>query len=100
MLRIAAASPATARSSRSTVPSRPLTDRAVFPCSRFAVHSRRMHDSSPRAQFEITINGVSRTWRDAKDSALDAARNLKGRNIGSDVKVTDHRDGSAVEITS
>jgi hypothetical protein len=58
-----------------------------------------MHDSTPGAKFEITIGGVSRTWRDTKDAALDAARNLKGRNIASDVKVIDHRDGSAVEIT-
>ena len=44
-------------------------------------------DKSPGAQFEITIDSVSRTWRDPKGSALDAARNLKGRNLGSDVKV-------------
>jgi hypothetical protein len=62
-----------------------------------AVHIRRMRDKSAGARFEITIDGVSRTWRDTTESALDAARNLKGRNLGSDVKVIDHRDGSAVE---
>ena len=40
----------------------------------------------PGAQFEISIDGVPRTYRDQKDIALLAAQTLKSRNPNSVVK--------------
>ena len=39
------------------------------------------------AQFEISIDGVPRTYRDRKDYALEAAQFLKSRNPNSVVKL-------------
>ena len=39
------------------------------------------------AQFEISIDGTLRTYRDTKEIALEAARVLKSRNPNSEVKV-------------
>ena len=41
------------------------------------------------AQFEISIDGVSQTYRDRKDLALLAAQILKSRNPNSVVKLKD-----------
>ena len=41
------------------------------------------------AQFEISIDGVPRTYRDQKELALLAAQILKSRNPNSAVKVKD-----------
>jgi hypothetical protein len=43
------------------------------------------------AQFEISIDGVPRTYRDQKEFALQAAQNLKSRNPDSAVKVKDSK---------
>jgi hypothetical protein len=43
--------------------------------------------------FDILVNGVPRTFRDDKKIALDAARNLKMRNLGSEITVIDRNTG-------
>jgi hypothetical protein len=48
------------------------------------------------AQFEIRVDGLVRTHRDVRDSAIEAARFLKQRNPNAKVTITDLRDGSAV----
>jgi hypothetical protein len=48
------------------------------------------------AQFEIKIDGVVRTHRDFRDTAIEAARFLQQRNPGSKIEIRDLRDGSAV----
>ena len=45
------------------------------------------------AQFEISIDGVPRTYRDQKDLALLAAQILKSRNPNSVVKLKDLKTG-------
>ncbi len=48
------------------------------------------------AQFEIKVNGLVRTHRDLRDTAIEAARFLAQRNLGALIAaVTDLRDGSA-----
>jgi len=48
------------------------------------------------AQFEISIDGVPRTYRDRKDLALQSAQILKSRNPNSVVRLKDLKTG--VEI--
>jgi hypothetical protein len=50
------------------------------------------------AQFEISIDGVPRTYRDQKDLALLAAQILKSRNPHSAVKVKDLESGAEIVI--
>ena len=50
------------------------------------------------AQFEISIGGVPRTYRDQKDLALLAAQILKSRNPNSAVKVKDMKTGEETVI--
>jgi hypothetical protein len=50
------------------------------------------------AQFEISIDGVSRTYRDRKDIALLAAQTLKSRNPNSVVKLKDLKTGEEIII--
>ena len=45
------------------------------------------------AQFEISIDGVPRTYRDQKELALLAAQILKSRNPNSVVKLKDLKTG-------
>ena len=45
------------------------------------------------AQFEISIDGIPRTYRDRKDLALLAAQILKSKNPRSAVKVKDLKTG-------
>ena len=45
------------------------------------------------AQFEISIDGVPRTYRDRKDLALLAAQILKSKNPNSVVRLKDWRAG-------
>lgn len=54
--------------------------------------------SAPGAMIEIQIDNVTRTWRDVRDSAMDAATRLKRKNIKSEVKVIDHRNGTVKVI--
>lgn len=50
------------------------------------------------AQFEITVDGKPRTYRDVKAVAMDAALFLKERTPGLAVSVRDLRDNSITEI--
>ena len=53
---------------------------------------------TPAAQFEISIDGVPRTYRDQKDTALLAARILKSRNPNSVARLKDLESGAAIVI--
>jgi len=48
------------------------------------------------AHYEIAVDGVVRTHRDARDTAIEAARFLQQRNPGARIVITDLRNGSAV----
>ena len=48
------------------------------------------------AQFEISIDGVPRTYRDQKDLALLAAQILKSRNPNGVVRLKDLKTGEEV----
>ena len=50
------------------------------------------------AQFEISIDGVPRTYRDQKDIALLAAQILKSRNPNSVVRLKDLKTGEEIVI--
>ncbi len=50
------------------------------------------------AQYEIKVDGVSRTYRDFRETAIEAARFLQQRLPGAKVTVTDVRDGSNVPL--
>jgi hypothetical protein len=50
------------------------------------------------AQFEISIDGVPRTYRDRKDHALQSAQFLKSRNPNSVVKLKDLKTGEEIII--
>ena len=50
------------------------------------------------AQFEISIDGVPRTYRDRKDLALQSAQILKARNPNSVVKLKDLQTGEEIII--
>ena len=50
------------------------------------------------AQFEISIDGVPRTYRDQKDIALLAAQILKSRNPNSVVKLKDLKTGEEIVV--
>jgi hypothetical protein len=50
------------------------------------------------AQFEISIDGVPRTYRDRKELALLAAQILKSRNPNSVVKVKDLKTGEEIVV--
>ena len=51
------------------------------------------------AQFEISIDGIPRTYRDQKEFALQAAQNLKSRNPNSVIKLKDLKTGKETVIT-
>ena len=50
------------------------------------------------AQFEISIDGVPRTYRDQKDLALLTARILKSRNPNSVVRLKDLKTGEETVV--
>ena len=50
------------------------------------------------AQYEISIDGVPRTYRDRKDLALESAKFLKSRNPNSVVKLRDLQTGEEVIV--
>jgi hypothetical protein len=50
------------------------------------------------AQFEISIDGVPRTYRDQKDLALQSAQFLKSRNPNSVVTLKDLQIGQEIII--
>ena len=53
---------------------------------------------TPAARFEISIDGVPRTYRDQKDLALLAAQILKSRNPNSVVRLKDLESGAEIVI--
>ena len=55
-----------------------------------------MTGANPGARFEIKIDGVVRTHRDVRETAIEAARFLQQRNPGAEVVITDLRNGLAV----
>jgi hypothetical protein len=48
------------------------------------------------AQFEIKVDGLIRTHRDFRETAIEAARSLQQRNPSAKIEITDLRDGSVV----
>ncbi len=54
--------------------------------------------ASPGAQFEIAVDGIVRSYRDFRETAIEAARFLQQRNPAAKIIITDLRDGSVVPI--
>ncbi len=52
--------------------------------------------TNPGAPFEIKVDGVTRSYRDVRETAIEAARFLQQRNSNAKISITDLRDGSAV----
>jgi len=50
------------------------------------------------AQFELSVDGVPRSYRDRKDFALQGAQILKSRNPNSVVRLKDLESGEEVVI--
>ena len=50
------------------------------------------------AQFEIKVDGVVRTHRDFRETAIEAARSLQQRNPSAKIEITDLRDGSPIPV--
>ena len=50
------------------------------------------------AQFEISIDGIPRTYRDQKDIALLAAQILQSRNPNSVIRLKDLESGAEIVI--
>ena len=50
------------------------------------------------AQFELSVDGVPRSYRDRKDLALQGAQILKSRNPNSVVRLKDLESGEEVVI--
>jgi len=50
------------------------------------------------AHFEIKLDGIARTHRDERDTAIEAARFLQQRNSSAKIVITDLRDGSVVSF--
>jgi hypothetical protein len=50
------------------------------------------------AQYEISVDGKPRTYRDRKDLAVLAAQVLKSRNANTVVKVKDLQTGEEIII--
>jgi hypothetical protein len=48
------------------------------------------------AMFEIKVDGVVRSYRDFRETAVEAARFLQQRLPGAKIVITDTRDGSVV----
>ncbi len=48
------------------------------------------------AHFEIKVDGIVRTHRDVRETAIEAARFLQQRNPGAKIVITDLRDGSVI----
>ena len=44
--------------------------------------------------YDILVNGIPRTFRDAKEIAYDAARVIKRRNKGDIVEIVDRSTGA------
>ena len=53
---------------------------------------------APGAQFEISIDGAPRTYRDRKAFAIEAAERLKRKHPNSDIVVRDLQSGEATTV--
>jgi hypothetical protein len=53
---------------------------------------------APGANFEISIDGKPRSYRDLKAVAIEAAEHLKRKSPNSEVLVRDLRNGEGIEI--
>ena len=51
-----------------------------------------------RANFELSVDGVARSYRDGKDLALQSALFLKSRNPNSVVKLKNLQTGEEIVI--
>lgn len=49
--------------------------------------------------FEILVNGIARTHRDLSDTALDAGRVLKHRDLSSEVKIVNETTKEWLVVT-
>ena len=54
---------------------------------------------TPAARFEISIDGIPRTYRDQKDLALLAAQILKSKSPNSVVRLKDLKIGDEIVVT-
>jgi hypothetical protein len=45
--------------------------------------------TAPGAHFQIAVDGVPRSYRDVRDTAIEAARLLQSRNPGAKIVVTE-----------
>ncbi len=52
--------------------------------------------TNPGAPFEIKVDGATRSYRDVRETAIEAARFLQQRNPNAKISITDLRNGSAV----
>ena len=50
------------------------------------------------AQFELSVDGIPRSYRDRKDIALQSAQILKSRNPNSVVKLKDLNTGEEIVV--
>ena len=48
------------------------------------------------AHFEIKVDGIVRTHRDLRETAIEAARNLQRTTPGAKIAVTHLRDGTVI----
>jgi hypothetical protein len=58
----------------------------------------RLLTKTPGAQFEVSIDGTPRTYRDRKVFAIEAAEHLKRKHPKSDIVVKDLQSGKATTI--
>ena len=57
-----------------------------------------MRLKNPGTQYQISVDGVPRTYRDRQDIALQTARFLKSRNPNSTVKLKDLQTGEETVV--
>jgi hypothetical protein len=61
-------------------------------------HGELLDKANQGAQYEISIDGVPRTYRARQDIALQTAQFLKSRNPHSVVKLNDLRTGEETVV--
>jgi hypothetical protein len=70
----------------------------IFSVPRPLIRERRflMTREGSGAQFAIKLDGMVRTYRDFRETAIEAARFLQMLNPSAKIAITDLRDGSSV----
>jgi hypothetical protein len=58
-----------------------------------------MTTAAPGAHCEIKVDGVVSSYRDKRNTAIEAVRFLQQRQTGSKIVITDLRDGSQIPFT-